>query len=189
MRIWPALFLCALVCSGLCAGGQRAQAAAAQDGPDWRQVLRRRLPEYGHRNWIVVADSAYPAQSAPGIETIVSGQGQVEVLRAVLEVLRHAPHVTPIVHVDQELELLDEEDAHGITTYRQDLETLFQGRPVERLPHEQIIKNLDAVSQAFRVLIIKTNITLPYTSVFLQLDCAYWGGDAEKRLREKMGGH
>jgi hypothetical protein len=24
---------------------------------------------------------------------------------------------------------------------------------------------------------------MPYTSVFLQLDCAYWGPDAEKKLR------
>jgi len=33
------------------------------------------LPLFGHRNWIVVADSAYPAHSMPGIETIVSGAG------------------------------------------------------------------------------------------------------------------
>jgi hypothetical protein len=29
-------------------------------------------------------------------------------------------------------------------------------------------------------------MTLPYTTVFLQLDCAYWGPDNEKRLRERM---
>jgi len=36
----------------------------------WESQLHRQLPLYGHRNWIVVADSAYPAQSRPGIETI-----------------------------------------------------------------------------------------------------------------------
>ena len=26
-------------------------------------------------------------------------------------------------------------------------------------------------------------MTIPYTSVFLQLDCKYWSADAEQRLR------
>ena len=45
---------------------------------------------------------------------------------------------------------------------------------------------LDEAGQTFRVLIIKTDMTLPYTSVFLQLDCGYWTAEAEKRLRETM---
>ena len=54
--------------------------------PDWERQLRSLLPLFGHRNWIVVADSAYPAQSKPGIETIVSGDEQIPVLRHVLDV-------------------------------------------------------------------------------------------------------
>jgi len=27
---------------------------------------------------------------------------------------------------------------------------------------------------------------LPYTSVFLQMDCAYWGPEQEKQLRDQM---
>jgi hypothetical protein len=30
-------------------------------------------------------------------------------------------------------------------------------------------------------------MALPYTSVFLQLDCGYWSPEAEKRLRTTMG--
>ena len=37
---------------------------------NWKETLRKELPLLGHRNWIVVADSAYPLQTAPGIETI-----------------------------------------------------------------------------------------------------------------------
>jgi L-fucose mutarotase/ribose pyranase (RbsD/FucU family) len=153
---------------------------------DWLRTFRERLPEYGHRNWVVVADSAYPAQSREGIETVVSNAGQVEVLRRVLEVLKHAKHVAPIVYTDKELQYLDETDAPGIETYRSDLTQLLEGRTPTSLPHLDIISKLDQVSQTFRVLIIKTDMTLPYTSVFLQLDCAYWGPDAEKRLRAKM---
>jgi hypothetical protein len=38
------------------------------------------------------------------------------------------------------------------------------------------------------VLVIKTSGTMPYTSVFLQLDCAYWNADQESSLREAMAG-
>jgi len=36
------------------------------------------------------------------------------------------------------------------------------------------------------VLVLKTRMAIPYTSVFLQLDCQYWSADSEARLREAM---
>jgi hypothetical protein len=45
--------------------------ASAQAG--WKKDLSEQLPLLGHRNWVVVADSAYPLQTAPGIETIYVG--------------------------------------------------------------------------------------------------------------------
>jgi hypothetical protein len=38
-------------------------------------------------------------------------------------------------------------------------------------------------------MIIKTNMTIPYTSVFLELDCSYSNRDAECRLRAAMDRH
>src|ERR1700710_1930620 len=73
------------------------RAAAPEDSANWKQVLNARLPYYGHRNWIVIADSAYPAQARDGIETIVSGADQGEVLRYVLGTLSSAKHVRPDV--------------------------------------------------------------------------------------------
>lgn len=153
---------------------------------NWRQLLRERVPFFGHRNWIVVADSAYPAQSREGIETIVSNAGQLEVLREVVAVLAKSGHVKPRVLVDQELDFVQEEDSPGITAYRRHLSGVLQESSMERLPHEQIIALLDQASQTFRVLIIKTRMSIAYTSVFLQLDCGYWDSDAEKRLRAAM---
>jgi L-fucose mutarotase/ribose pyranase (RbsD/FucU family) len=153
---------------------------------NWQKIVQERLPEYGHRNWIVIADSAYPAQSKPGIETIVADTDQMTVVRGVMSILSHAKHVTPIVYLDQELQFLDDKESPGIESYRQQISGLMMGKPPQQLLHEQIIAKLDQVSQTFRVLIIKTNMTLPYTSVFLQLDCAYWGPDSEKRLRDRM---
>jgi L-fucose mutarotase/ribose pyranase (RbsD/FucU family) len=168
----------------LCCIAVNTKAVAAM--PEWQKVVMERLPDYGHRNWIVIADSAYPAQSKPGIETIVANTDQMTVVRGVMAILSHAKHVTPIVYLDQELQYLDEREAPGIDAYRTQIDALLAGKAAQRLPHEQIIAKLDQVSQTFKVLIIKTNMTLPYTSVFLQLDCAYWGPDAEKRLRDRM---
>lgn len=164
-----------------------AFAAQRSSAADWEATLAARLPLYGHRNWIVVADSAYPAQSRDGIETIVSGADYFEVLQKVLAAVGASKHVTPIVYTDKELSFVREENAPGITAFRDRLTALLNGHTVNTLRHESIIAKLDQAGQTFRVLIIKTNLTIPYTSVFLQLDCAYWSPDAEKRLRMDMG--
>lgn len=154
--------------------------------PDWERELHALLPLYGHRNWIVVADSAYPAQSKPGIETIVSGAGQVEVARRVLDAINASRHVRANIYLDRELVFVSEKDAPGVTAYRQQLEQML-GASAKQLPHEEIIAKLDHVSQVFRVLIIKTELAIPYTTVFFELGCAYWPGDAEDRMRQAMG--
>jgi len=163
-----------------------AFAAQRSSAADWEATLAARLPLYGHRNWIVIADSAYPAQSRDGIETVVSGADHFEVLQKVLAAIAASKHVTPIVYTDKELNFVREENAPGITAFRDRLTQLLAGRTVKSLPHEKIIANLDQAGQTFRVLIIKTNLTIPYTSVFLQLDCAYWSPESEQRLRTDM---
>ena len=161
----------------------------AQDGAgSWLAALEKRLPAYGHRNWVVVADSAYPLQSNPGIETIVSGSEHLRVLHAALDLISKMPHVRPIIYTDKELEFVPDSDAPGITAYRQRLATLLNNQPVQTMPHEEIIHRLDEAARTFNVLIIKTNLTLPYTSVFLQFAAAYWSDDAEQRLRQLMTG-
>lgn len=155
--------------------------------PEWERQLNAVLPLYGHRNWIVVADSAYPAQSKPGIETIVSGGGQLEVVRKVLEAIAASKHIRANIYLDQELEFVADSDAPGAARYRDQLEDLLKSATKIRMLHEQIIAKLDQIAQAFRVLIIKTDLTIPYTSVFFELDCAYWSADAEQRMRKAMG--
>lgn len=144
---------------------------------------------YGHRNWIVIADSAYPLQSGPGIETILSNESQIDTIRHVLFVLSKDVRVRPVVYVDNELSYVPEEDAIGIGAYRQLLTGIFDKllvnapKPVT-IPHEQIIRKLDEAGRTFNVMIIKTNMILPYTSVFLELRAAYWGDAEEQRLRQ-----
>ena len=174
-----ALFLLPLVLAGC------QQATPAGSGAASR-VVARVLPEMGHRNWIVIADSAYPWQSRSGVATVATGEDQLTALKEVLAELERSRHVKPNVLLDAELPHVPESDAPGVTAYRDQLTQLLAGRHVESVPHEEIIKRLDTAGETFRVLVLKTNMTVPYTSVFLQLDCAYWNAESEARLREAM---
>jgi hypothetical protein len=152
----------------------------------WKARLATLLPLYGHRNWIVIADSAYPAQSNPGIETLVSGDDQIPVVRHVLDAINACGHVRANVYADQELSFVSDADAPGVCDYRRELETALAGARAQYIPHEQIIGKLDQAAKLFNVLIIKTNLTIPYTSVFFELDCGYWSADSEQRLRDAI---
>jgi len=153
---------------------------------NWEEILRDRLQLFGHRNWLVVADSAYPAQTRQGVETIVADEEQTTVLSRALIVLRNCRHIKPTIYTDKELEFVSERDAPGITKYRQQLERLFDGGKVHPLMHEDIISKLDHVGEMFRVLLIKSNMRIPYTSIFFELGCGYWDAESEKRLRDAM---
>ncbi|HKV78459.1 MAG TPA: hypothetical protein VJP02_09980 [Candidatus Sulfotelmatobacter sp.] len=153
---------------------------------NWKNTLKDRLQLYGHRNWLVIADSAYPAQSRQAIETIVVDEAQITVLEQILAIVGGCNHIKPNIRTDRELNFISDDDAPGISSYREELGVLLEGHEVRTLPHEEIISTLDRVGEKFRVLLIKTNMRIPYTSVFLELECGYWNADAEKRLRVSM---
>ena len=152
----------------------------------WKTRVGQLLPLYGHRNWICVVDSAYPAQSREGIETIVCNDDMGDVLGAVMSQLRRQRHIMPICYMDAELPFVPEALAPGITNYRKSLPKILGDAQVESMLHNDVIAMLDQAAQTFNVLILKTNLRLPYTSVFIRLDCGYWGADAEAQMREAM---
>lgn len=133
-----------------------------------------------------MVDSAYPLQTSVGIETVETDAEQLDVVRAVLDELGKVKHVRPVVFIDTELKFVPESDAPGVTAYREALAGVMRGREMQSLPHEEIIGKLDEAGETFHVLVLKTKMTIPYTSVFLQLDCGYWSDEQERRLREKM---
>ena len=152
--------------------------------PAWKAELQRQLPLLGHRNWVVVVDSAYPLQTSAGIKTVYTAEEQTDVVRTVLDEVDKAAHVRGIPYVDAELPYVPENRAAGITEYRRQLKKLLEGREVNSLAHEQIIAKLDEAGKTYSILVLKTTLTLPYTSVFIQLDCGYWSAEAEQLLRE-----
>ena len=153
---------------------------------NWEEILKDRLRLYGHRNWLVIADAAYPAQSRQAIETIVADEEQTTVLERTSAILGECKHIKPNIYTDEELAFVREEDAPGISSYRERLGSLLRVSEIHVLPHEEIIAQLDRAGELFRVLVIKTKMRIPYTSVFFELDCGYWNAQGEKRLRAAM---
>lgn len=177
----PRIFLTAL----LAILGVTALSARADDTP-WQKVLEERLSIFGGRNWIVIADAAYPAQSSEGVEIISADAPQIEVVKTVLSALADTKVLNANVITTAELKYIAEQDAPGITTFREGLSQLLTGREASTLTQDHALTKVDEASRSVRVLVIKTNSILPYSSVFLQLAASYWSADAEKRLRESM---
>jgi L-fucose mutarotase/ribose pyranase (RbsD/FucU family) len=161
-------------------------AFAQQTPPEWQTRLGQILPLMGHRNWIMIVDSAYPLQSSAGVETLETNTDQLEVIRTVLGAIDSSIHVRPIVYMDAELPFVPEKDAPGVAAYREAVKTALKGRAITSLPHEQIIAKVDEVGKTFHIVVLKTTMTVPYTSVFLQLNCKYWSDDAEAQMRKAM---
>jgi len=146
---------------------------------DWQEKTRETLRRFGHRNWVVVADSAYPIQTAPGIEMICVDLDLVSVATWLLGELESQPHVRPVVWVDSELAFLPGERPNEI---RDVLSTVS----VTEDPHEEIIRRLQDAATSFQVLVLKTSERTAYTSVFVELMCGYWSDEDESGLRKRM---
>jgi hypothetical protein len=154
--------------------------------PDWHAKVVNEMPLLGHRNWILVVDSAYPLQTSPGVETIETNENQEDVVRSVLQAIDRSIQVRPVIYMDAELPEVPDADAPGASNYRAQIAGVLHGLPVTSLPHEQIIANIDEAGRTFHVLVLKTTMAIPYTSVFIRLDCKYWSADEEARLRARM---
>ena len=153
---------------------------------NWQSRVAQSVPLLGHRNWILIVDSAYPLQSSPGVETIETNASHLDVLRYVLSAVNNSIHVRPDIYMDAELPFVPDADAPGASAYREQVQQMLSDYKIESLPHERVINQIDETSKEFHVLVLKTTMTIPYSSVFIRLDCKYWSTDAEKRLRARM---
>jgi hypothetical protein len=152
----------------------------------WKKQFQSILPLLGHRNWILVVDKAYPMQSAAGIETIYTGEKLIPVLKEVLRSIQDERHTKPIVYTDKELLFMRDDLSKGVESFKSTLAQTLAKQKVEVIPHDDIFTKLDEASRLFNVLVLKTECLMPYTSVFIELDCGYWSAEREKTLRERI---
>ncbi len=104
-----------------------------------------------------------------------------------LDAINKSIHVRPDIFMDAELPYVQEEDAPGTSAYRDAIDKLLDGQNIQSELHQKLIEDVDRAGQLVHVLVLKTRLAVPYSSVFIRLNCKYWGDDAEERLRSKMG--
>lgn len=155
-------------------------------GIDWQDKLEETLPLLGHRNWLLVVDKAYPAQTAPGVELIQTGGELPDVLRHTVNRIKAARHIKPQVFQDSELQYLTDSMVKGITALRNTTAEILGTLPRGYLPHDSLLRRTAEDGARYRIWVLKTECLLPYTSVFLQLDCGYWNAVQEADLRGRM---
>src|ERR1035438_2739260 len=78
-------------------------AAPPEEPASWQAKVAQELPLLGHRNWILIVDSAYPLQVAPGVETVDTRAPLTAVLPYVLGEIENSEHVRPDIYMDAEL--------------------------------------------------------------------------------------
>lgn len=154
-------------------------AAAAQ--PSWQMQLDSLLPLMGHRNWIIIADEAFPLQSSAGMIYINTSTSLPDVARYAMHRINSSAHIQPVLYMDKELLYVP-----GTAAYRDTMQQIFKGLPVQTLLHDSVFAKMDKTAGLFKVLVLKTNTTLAYSSVFMNLDCRYWSAGKEQQLREAM---
>ncbi|HEY9260803.1 hypothetical protein [Chitinophaga sp.] len=147
----------------------------------WQTQLDSLLPLMGHRNWIIIADKAFPLQSAPGMVYINTDATVPEVARYTVQQLNKGSHVSPILYLDKELSFVPDTQS-----YRDTLQQIFKGQAVQAMLHDSVFAKMDKTAGLFKVVVLKTNTTLAYSSVFINLDCKYWSAAKEQQLREAM---
>lgn len=175
------LFFYGALAFGSCSHRGTVQPSDNQAG--WEQVVTEQLPLLGHRNWILVVDKAFPWQTSSGMTYIDSGSDLPDALSRVLALINNSAHIKPIIYRDAEISFIDEKLAPGVEQFNQRISSVLGEVAVQQLPHEDVFRKMDEAAALFQVLVIKTEETIPYSSIFIELDCAYWDADREKQLR------
>jgi len=158
----------------------------ALESNNWETLLSEELPLLGHRNWILVVDKAFPAQNAPGIQVVNTCEELLPVLKYTLDQISQSTHVKPIIYTDKELNFITPELEPGIEPFKNSLQEVLKGADVQTILHDSVFMKIDEASKLFKVLVLKTEGTIAYSSVFLNLDCKYWTGEKENALRQAM---
>jgi hypothetical protein len=164
-------------------GSLRQPIASNRASAEWQKTFEERLPVYGHRNWIIVADAAFPAYSHGGIETIVADQDLPAVLNYVARAISSSRHVRANVLLDQELHFIQEDDYPGVADVRNEIARTFDQTRLSSIPHAQVLSQIREVGKTFCILLIKTNSAIPYTSVCMRLDCGYMTDEFDRQIK------
>jgi hypothetical protein len=110
----------------------------------------------------------------------------LDVLKYTLSRIEENNHIKPVIYKDKELDFINEDLVPGVDSYRSSLAKVIGQSDVQVLLHDSVFIKVDEASKLFKTLVIKSNQVIPYSSVFIQLDCDYWSAKKETQLRKLM---
>lgn len=151
----------------------------------WKKEFDAVLPLLGHRNWILIVDKAFPLQSAAGMSYINSNETIGKVITEVLSKIDCVSHIKPIIYTDKELEILPQ-IGEAEAKMAENIKSLLSSYEVNSMLHDEVFTKLDTASKLFNVVVIKTESTIAYSSIFIELDCGYWTAEKEQKLRSLL---
>jgi len=151
---------------------------------NWKAEFEALIPYLGHRNWTLVVDKAFPIMSPAGFITLNTHDTVPNVARYVLETVNRAEHLNPKIYSDKEFEYLTDSLKENVEKLRTEYKLISEKFPFNAIWHETIFPKIAEVAQQFKVVILKTETTIPYSSLFIEFDCGYWSRKSEAELRE-----
>ncbi len=151
----------------------------------WTQQLDSEIAELGAYNWILVTESAYPAPGRPEAHTVISPYQLPQTLDSVLQTIESSGHIRPRIYLTREVDELSETYAPGIENHRAKLSKYLNERTTQSLSARSLESLLRSSKNGNRVLVVKSQTSLPYTSIYIELESGYWDGESETALRNK----
>jgi hypothetical protein len=152
----------------------------------WHEKVEMDLQAMGQHNWIVVAQSAESYDTDPAYRMVTSDEKFLNLVKYMLKEIEDAPHVKAVIHRESELDRIQDRDAPGVEAFREKLAKLLNGKEVNVKPSAEIREQLSLAAKNRRVLVVKSEGTVPYGNIYLQLVSGYWDAGREKRLREAI---
>lgn len=149
-------------------------------------ALRPEIKVLGQRNWVVIAEAAFPVQSRQGIKVMSVDADIPELVESVELVIEETHHVKPRIYVTTEIDQVSYDYAPGVKNYQKELKAALHEREVIRLDHEMLLQMLKTTTKDYQVLVIKSRTALPYSSVFMELGSGYWDNESESILRDTI---
>jgi len=170
----------------ICSFAALAGCVGQQAPKPWIGSLRNEMSYLGARNWVVIAEAAFPIQSRSGLRVLKLDADIPEVLEGVEQVIDEKHHVKPRVYVAAELENVPYDYAPGVRHYKKKLHESLSGRETVRLDNSMLLRLMGDANKSYRVLVIKTRTAIPYSTVFIELGSGYWDDESEAALRTSM---
>lgn len=152
----------------------------------WQSAVAVNAGKLGHRNWVVISEAAYPAQTRIGVKQVTAGASVPEVLDYVLKTYEQTEFVRPRIYMAREMRAVENQEAPGIDEYRKGLKEALHGHEVAELDQNSLMTLVGDASRTYEVLLIRTQTPLPYTSVYIELQPGYWDVDSESNLRKRI---